>query len=108
MLTRSLLLALITCVFAAAHAADDAPARKDGKPAIVGELVAVSAEALTVKTQDGNKTVAINAQTKIKLDGQDATVNDLKPGMAIHAPINPGDVAAPVRRVNAKTKSTPK
>ncbi len=94
--TTGLVLALATL----ATAADKAEGQPAKKPALVGTVVSASSTTVVVKPESGdNVNVTVNAQTKVKIDGKDATLADLKPGMWVAVP----EINGPARRINAKS-----
>lgn len=55
---------------------------KPKKPPMVGKVTAVAADSITVEFEGGDsKTWAVNADTKVKVNGKAATIEDVKTGM---------------------------
>jgi hypothetical protein len=75
------------------HAEDAAPKKEKGNPAdrVRGEITAVSASSITIKTTgadgaaDTSTTLAITADTKVSIDRMPATAADLKVGDRVYA-----------------------
>jgi hypothetical protein len=51
-----------------------------GGPGVMGEVIAISGNIITVKTADGTSTVNITDQTRFRKDRQDAKLADIKVG----------------------------
>lgn len=75
--------------------AADAPDTK----ALVGTIVKVSDEKLTVKVGDKEMTVTTDKDTKVTVDGKDAKVSDLKATMTVT--VTPADGVA--QKIDAKS-----
>ena len=62
-----------------------------------GSITAVSATSITVKPRNGDaKTFTINAATKIKIDGKDATAGDLQVGQRVRVNSADGTTATEI------------
>lgn len=84
---NSTLLRLLFCLLLTVSVAvpSFARAKKKATPAPAHETVisAVSATSITVTDEKSAKTVNVSPLTEVIINGQKATVNDLKPGMAV-------------------------
>jgi len=73
-----------------ALAEGDAAVKKEKKEALRGIVVSTTGTSITIKNKQGKETtVTTNAETKIKVEGKEGTLNDIKPGM--YAKILPAD-----------------
>jgi hypothetical protein len=73
-------------------------------PAVEGSVVSVSGSDVVVAVGHGKKagqvTVKTDEHTQVKIDGRDATVTELKPGMHVTVPAH----AEIAKRINARTR----
>lgn len=83
--------------------AEDKPKDKpEKKPAaaLMGEIVSVDDASVVVKGKDGTEvTVAVDANTQVKIDGKEATVADLKPGMMVAV----SNLDGPAKQIKVRT-----
>lgn len=74
---------------------------KDRTGQIVGKIVKVDAKSMTVEPMGGGDAVKVEfvANAQVKIDGKNAEISDLKPGMYVKVPRNPA------RKVFATTRA---
>lgn len=106
------LLAMVAPAFAEgdAPAGGDKPKPKPKMSSVKGEVVKVDGTNLIIKTGKEGKTqevtIATDAQTKVTVDKKDATLADVKPGMAVQASPAPAEGVA--KTIKASTPKPPK
>jgi hypothetical protein len=74
----------------------------------MGSIVSADASSLTLKAKAGEEKFAINADTKIKVDGKDATASDLKEGQNATVTYTKAGDQMTATQVVAKEKAAPK
>ncbi len=89
-----------------AKAAKKAPAPKAMKAQ--GSVVSADAATLTLKAKAGEEKFALTSDTKIKVDGKDATAADLKAGQGATVTYTKAGEAMTATMVVAKEKAAPK
>ena len=94
-------LAIVAMAFVAFGLALEVQAEKKSA-AVNGEVVEVSGSDVMIKTRKGEDvTIATDENTKVKIDGEDATVSDLQPGMHVTVPAFEGTAG----RINATSRA---
>ncbi len=74
----------------------------------MGSIVSADASSLTLKAKAGEEKFVINADTKIKVDGKDATASDLKEGQNATVTYTKAGDQMTATQVVAKEKAAPK
>jgi hypothetical protein len=95
---RWIVTALILTLTASTFAED----KTERKMALIGSIVSVADAAVVIRPQEGGDavTLEVNAATRVMIDGETATLRDLKPGMLAKIPA----LDRPLRRINARTQ----
>jgi hypothetical protein len=96
-----ILIALLTTSVAAFGASK----KKSSPPPAAAKsptISSVTATSVTISEANGSKTLQINQFTEITVNGQKATVADLKPGMTVNVTL--GTDASKASRIAASTK----
>ncbi len=89
-----------------AKAEKKAPAAKTMRA--IGSIVSADASTVTVKTKAGEEKFALTSDTKIKLDGKDATAAELAAGQSATVSFTKAGETMNATQVVAKTKAAPK
>lgn len=82
---------------ASVNAADKPKGEK--KPGISGKVVKVDGTNLIIKNKDGEKTIATDASTVVKVDGKEAKLSDVQPDMQVMVQPDTGTA----KTINART-----
>jgi hypothetical protein len=75
-------------------------------PMQAGTVTAVGSKSVTIKTTDGTKTYAVDAQSDIDKNGE-AKLSDLKVGDAVHFFVRPGTSTIAVLHAGDEAKNGP-